>query len=1263
MNWKKRRIPLLLIMFISLFFAFGARAAVEPPNMWVASTETNGIPAQIDVFKSLTGTTYIYQLYLPGNADLEECFLSWDGDLQLTVDGVSYTSGSCPIPPVNTEKTYSFRNGSQTTSFKMITYQGSVGVPAVFIDIDESDGKPTVAQMDGDKEHNIECSGRVNINGQWYGMPKIKGRGNATWKESDDKKPYNITLDSKINFPGIDSAKTKKWTLLAEVLDRSLLCNRSGFHLAYEIGIGQDTASADVWMNGEYQGCYTVTPKTDSFVTKNGFMIEEDNYKEPAVANGGDPQFTLEGLKEAFGWDSCYNRITVKKMGDNLLLKDGVVDESPENMEAAAGEIQSWLQDAWDAMRSDTGYNDKGKRYTDYIDIESFAKMYLMHEYVKSYDICAGSILFHRDGQTDNDKLIAGPLWDLDNAMGSVYQNSSLGKADDRRNGDRRNAEGVFIQNVTEYKTSIYKTLYTKHEDFREEVEKQYNKNRSFFDDLSDDTNQMINEIDASARMNHIKVNDLGHNTGKDNHYYAKQTSLGSSPYQQTYLATTNSKTDWPNYAENLKTYITTRSLWFHNNYYDPTYVDPATCEHQYAAEITAATCTADGSVVYTCPICGDSYTETLPKIAHNYVDGTCSVCGEVLRTATITCDPGASVTVYETQDIGGAHVDQAASAHPRNSDTGLIDCSGDGQINFVVNLEPGYELESVTAAPTTAYKNLKGPDDTGIPNGYRLTKVSGDLTITVKVKTYTVKFLNEDGTELQKKEMVYGEMPVYDGGTPTKAATEDYYFTFSGWTPAIGAVTADATYTATYTATARTYGEAVWTWTGDDENGYTKAVATFSTNDGQAEFSFSETDTELEISTVAPTCEAAGKNTYSASVTFKGNSYSDTKEVSVSALGHEYESTVTTPTCTEGGYTTYTCSRCGESYKADETAALGHEYESDLTAPTCTEGGYTIYTCSRCGDSYKADESKPLGHDFGDWTMTTEPTCTAKGEERRICSRCDEEEIREIDALGHTPGDAVKENVINASCEKAGSYDEVIYCSVCDTEISREMKTIKALGHDWDEGIVTKEATILQEGEILYTCKNDPSHTKKEILSAKGNPFEDVPEKQYFYDPVLWAVETGVTEGTSANTFSPDDTCTRGQVVTFLWRAEKSPEPKTTKNPFKDVKAGSYYYKAVLWAVENGVTSGTSVNTFSPDAPCTRGQVVTFLWRAAGKPEPKQSKNPFNDVKAGDYYYKAVLWAVENNITGGTGNGKFSPSAPCTRGQVVTFLYRNMNS
>ena len=173
-------------------------------------------------------------------------------------------------------------------------------------------------------------------------------------------------------------------------------------------------------------------------------------------------------------------------------------------------------------------------------------------------------------------------------------------------------------------------------------------------------------------------------------------------------------------------------------------------------------------------------------------------------------------------------------------------------------------------------------------------------------------------------------------------------------------------------------------------------------------------------------------------------------------------------------------------------------------------------------------------------------------------------------------------------------------------------------------------------------------------------HPFLDVPAGAYYEDAVVWAVGKGITSGTNATTFDPNGTCTRAQAVTFLWRAAGSPTPKTKLMPFPDVPVGSYYWNAVLWAIEQGITEGTSYLTFSPNDSCTRAQIVTFLWRAKGNPAVSGNA-PFTDVAPDAYYAAAVTWAEKNGITGGIGNGLFGSNNTCTRAQIVTFLYRTM--
>ena len=186
------------------------------------------------------------------------------------------------------------------------------------------------------------------------------------------------------------------------------------------------------------------------------------------------------------------------------------------------------------------------------------------------------------------------------------------------------------------------------------------------------------------------------------------------------------------------------------------------------------------------------------------------------------------------------------------------------------------------------------------------------------------------------------------------------------------------------------------------------------------------------------------------------------------------------------------------------------------------------------------------------------------------------------------------------------------------------------------------------------------PEETVPEEEETVINPFVDVEQDDYFYDSVLWAVAKEITTGTSADRFSPDADCTRAQVVTFLWRAAGKPAPQSTENPFTDVDPTDYYYEAVLWAAENGITTGVKADQFGPKDPCTRAQVVTFLWRAAGKPEVLSDSAAFADVEPDDYFAPAVLWAVENQITLGTGNGLYEPKTTCSRAQTVTFLYRS---
>ena len=250
---------------------------------------------------------------------------------------------------------------------------------------------------------------------------------------------------------------------------------------------------------------------------------------------------------------------------------------------------------------------------------------------------------------------------------------------------------------------------------------------------------------------------------------------------------------------------------------------------------------------------------------------------------------------------------------------------------------------------------------------------------------------------------------------------------------------------------------------------------------------------------------------------------------------------------------------------------------------------------------------------------------------------------------------DKPKNGAITVSPKYASKGDIVTITVTPDEDY--ELDTLRVTDKNGDQIKVTEKS----DGKFIFTMPGSRVSVEAWFKRAGGGSevpaFVDVPADAYYADAVTWAVEQGITAGTSATTFSPNVSCTRAQMVTFLWRANGSPKA-TAANSFTDVSADSYYYDAVLWAAEKGITAGTSATTFSPDATLTRSQAVTFLYRAAGS--PAASNSSFNDVAADAYYANAVSWAVSEGVTAGTGGNNFSPNADCTRAQIVTFLYRS---
>lgn len=277
------------------------------------------------------------------------------------------------------------------------------------------------------------------------------------------------------------------------------------------------------------------------------------------------------------------------------------------------------------------------------------------------------------------------------------------------------------------------------------------------------------------------------------------------------------------------------------------------------------------------------------------------------------------------------------------------------------------------------------------------------------------------------------------------------------------------------------------------------------------------------------------------------------------------------------------------------------------------------------------------------------------------------------IDAIGREFTDPVMISTTTDPAIACGFGDTlfIIYASRAAMEAQGAVN-IDAVAHSSEKEILMSANAryrVLDVGDMTVTHQDpwdeapvteERSYVRVELLPPEqpANPFVDVAEGQYFYDAVLWAVKNGVTTGIDATHFSPSGDATRGQIVTFLWRAAGMPEPKAAENSFVDVSKDAYYAKAVLWALEKGITTGTDKTHFAPGKVCSRGEFVTFLYRAGGS-EKVKAENPFTDVSKGSFYYDAVLWALEKGVTRGTDATHFSPMNRCTRGETVTFLYR----
>ena len=373
--------------------------------------------------------------------------------------------------------------------------------------------------------------------------------------------------------------------------------------------------------------------------------------------------------------------------------------------------------------------------------------------------------------------------------------------------------------------------------------------------------------------------------------------------------------------------------------------------------------------------------------------------------------------------------------------------------------------------------------------------------------------------------------------------------------------------------------------------------------------------------------------------------------------------------TCTKTGLTEGShCSVCGTVITAQETVpTIAHKSVTDPAVPaTCTKTGLTAGShCSVCGKIIKAQKTVPMiAH-----TPVTDPavpaTCSktglTKGSHCSVCGTVITAQ-KTVPKIAHTPE---TDPAVKPTCTSSG-LTEGSHCSVCGTIITAQKK-VNALGHEWGEWTVTKEATYDRAGEKQRVCSRDSSHIETdEIPKLVKSGFSDVQDQKHpYYKAIYWAAGVGITKGYPDGTFGINKSCTRGEMIMFLWRYVGKPAPKAaSKSPFKDVPTNHTFYKAILWGSQKGITKGYSDGSFGINRNVTRGEAMMFLWRLKGKPAPKAAAtSPFKDVPTNHVFYKAILWGSQKKVTtgytSGPNSGKFMINDNCTRGQIVTFLYR----
>ena len=507
--------------------------------LYVKKTKDAGLTNKVNV--SLDVTLGTATLYLPGQADASKLKLCWDTKgLVLAKGDKTYESGDAPVAAAGKSIKYKVKKGNAAATLTIKTMKGSSGVEPMYLEIDETKG--LIETMNLDSDHEKFCYGKVKL-GDTNKYMSIKGRGNSTWDMP--KKPYNMTIYKDSNYDDkkkaelIDGVKSKKWSLIANYFDTTLMRNTIAQDLACNLGIGLETKYVDLWMNGDYLGNYLLLPKKDYNCSDDGYILENDHIPD----SSNETQFKFPYMH-------------------NMPAKHNVlnVDDIGKNAEANGVTYKTVQEDFTKAWKTVLDYD--SEEYQKYFDIDSFAKMYLMFEVSKTYDCYAGNILMHRDGFTSKDKIIAGPAWDYDVAFGRTLHKFLVGTSEPLQ----MNAEGWFNDGIG-YLASGEQPVqmlqeFGKHESFMIRVAQIYTEYKWAFDYLDKDITVQTNLIRDSALMNNNKfLNSLS-----AEYVVAPNTMsmLGSGKYKLNYMITT----DWDSFVYNLHEYCQKRVMWMTDHLY-----------------------------------------------------------------------------------------------------------------------------------------------------------------------------------------------------------------------------------------------------------------------------------------------------------------------------------------------------------------------------------------------------------------------------------------------------------------------------------------------------------------------------------------------------------------------------------------------------------------------------------------------------------------------------------------------------------------------